>query len=140
MFRKASAVNLDIFKINQHELVQEWSQDIVHGLLEGGRCVTQSKGHENELIVTIPCSESGLVRIVGMYTNLVIARSKVNLGEESRSSDFVQHLVNAWQWITIIDSQLIQGSLVHAHTHRPFLFPYEEDRCAVGCSSVAPFS
>jgi hypothetical protein len=43
------------------------------------------------------------------HLDLMIARTKVNLGEVDGPMQFVHQLINPWYWVSVFDGLFIQG-------------------------------
>ena len=50
-------------------------KDIIHEALEGGGGITQAKGHDQKLIVTLVSSKGSLGYVSFLHTYLVVART-----------------------------------------------------------------
>jgi hypothetical protein len=67
---------------------------MVHEALESGGGITQTKGHDQKLIVAL-MSVKGCLGNVGLFhTYLVIAREKIKFGKELGATQFIQEVIN----------------------------------------------
>jgi len=66
-----------------------------------------------------------------MDTELVVSHLKVEFGEDLRALHLFQHLINAWQWKTVLDCDVVELSVVDDWSTCAILLPYEEEG---GCS------
>ena len=60
--------------------------------MEGG--VTQTKGHDQKLIVALMSVKGGLGNVGLFHTYLVIARAKIKFGKELGATQFIQKVIN----------------------------------------------
>jgi hypothetical protein len=67
---------------------------MVHEALEGGGGVTQTKGHDQKLIVALMSVKGHLGDVVLFHTYLVVARAKIKFGEELGATQFIQEVIN----------------------------------------------
>lgn len=58
-------------------------------------------------------SKCGLVHIFICHSNLMIARSEIQFGEDMGAFKFVKQLINNWNWKFILDCYLIKRSVVY---------------------------
>jgi hypothetical protein len=49
-------------------------EDMIHEALEGGRCITQAKGNDQVLIVTIMSLKGSLGNVIILHMYLVVAK------------------------------------------------------------------
>lgn len=68
---------------------KKWSKHIIHGGLECGWQVDKSKGHDYELVVAIVSSESPLVNVTTVHSNLMVLSTKIQLGKNYYSSKLI---------------------------------------------------
>ena len=52
-------------------------EDMIHEALEGGGGITQAKGHDQKLIVSLMSSKGSLGNICLFHTYLVVAQTKI---------------------------------------------------------------
>jgi hypothetical protein len=84
VLRPRGAVDKNVIKENKHKPAQLWSEDVVHQSLKGRRGVEEAKRHHQELEVAMMSPKRRLGDIIRVHPHLVVARSKVKLGEEAR--------------------------------------------------------
>ena len=76
-------IDEDVIKDDQNEVPQEGPEYFIHQCLECGRSIPEAKWHDQKLIVAIICAESCFRDIILMNPNLVIPRTKIQLGEKT---------------------------------------------------------
>ena len=78
--------------------------------------IRQSKGHHCKLKVPITRPERCLGDICLPNPQLMVTSAKVYLGVDSRSSQLIKQIVNPRQWVSILDRNLVQLSVVNAQS------------------------
>jgi hypothetical protein len=68
-------------------------EDMVHEALKGGVGVTQTKGHDQKVIVALMSVKGHLGNVELFHTYLVIARAKIKFGEELGATQFIQEVI-----------------------------------------------
>ena len=68
------------------------------------------------LIKTVPSGERGLRNIFLLYLELMISGPQINFGEYFGPAELIKQIVNPWQWILVFDGDVIQLSVVYAHS------------------------
>ena len=97
----------DVIKVNFDTLVQEQHKYLVHVLLEAWQSICKSESHNFHLIWPEQCHEHGLPLVPRLDLDLVIPRLQIELSEEFQSMKLIHHFVNARQWVTILNGDLI---------------------------------
>ena len=110
MFSPCFTVDEDIIKKYQNEFLQIGSEYFIHQALECGRSISETKGHDQKLIVAIMCAKSYFRDISLMNPNLMIPRAKIQLGEKLST----MKLINNKNWKLILDGEVIKFSEVNA--------------------------
>ena len=101
-------------------MTKKRAEDMVHEALEGGGGITQTKGHDQKLIVAL-MSAKGRLRNVGLFhMALVIARAKIKFGEELGTTQFIQEVINDQNGKFVFDGEFIEGTEVRTHEPRTF--------------------
>jgi hypothetical protein len=65
-------------------------EDMIHETLESGGSITQAKGHDQELIVTLMSSKCSLGNVFLFHTYLVVARTKIKFSKVLSTTQFIQ--------------------------------------------------
>ncbi|SGZ11719.1 BQ5605_C028g10451 [Microbotryum silenes-dioicae] len=103
----------DVVEINEHGDVEKIAEDRVHEVLEGGRRVGETEGHDEALEVSIARSKC--------------ARAKVQFGVDFGAGVFGRGLQVEWEGVTIFASDLIEATVVHTQTKRSILLAHKQD-------------
>jgi len=73
-------------------------------------------------------AERRLVNVVGAHPHLVVAGTRVQLGEEVRAVEFVQEFVDDRDRERVLDREGVEGVVVDAKSPRTISFLDEEDQ------------
>ena len=72
-----------------------------------------------------------LVAVIRVYPYLVISAGQIQLGKDPCTMEFIQQILNIWQWVSVLGGYLIQASVINTHSEsRVWLF-HEDNRCCV---------
>lgn len=97
-------------------MADEGLQHIVHECLKCYRCISEAKGHDEELKVTSVRPKGGLGDVIRMHAHLMVPAAQVDLGEELGTLQFVQELINHWYWKFVLHDGVVEGTVVDAET------------------------
>jgi len=78
----------DVIQEDKDKLTQQWTQDVIHQALKGGRGVGKAKTHDPKLKMPMVSLKSCFVFILDSHPYLVIPRPHVQLGEIFCTSQF----------------------------------------------------
>ena len=106
-------IDEDIIKEDQNEVSQVGPKYFIHQFLEHGRGICEAKWHAKKFIMAIMCAESCFRDIIRMDPNLVIPRTKIQLGEKMSTMELIQKLINNGNWKFILDCDVIRCSKVN---------------------------
>ena len=53
VFVEGGGVDCDVIDVNMHDFPNHISKDIVHCMLESGRCIAESKGHAGVFVMSV---------------------------------------------------------------------------------------
>ena len=84
MLNPCFAIDEDIIKEDQNEVPQEGPKYYIHQFLECGRRISDAKGHDQKLIVSIICAKIRFRDVVLMNLNLVIPRMEIQRSSGGR--------------------------------------------------------
>ena len=112
--RPCGAVDEDVIEKHKDEPAEEDAQNVVHERLERRWGIAQPERHHKELVEAVMCAERRLGDVVGVHADLVVARTKVQLGEEPGTVQLVQQLVDHRDRVRILDGDGVEGSVVDA--------------------------
>ena len=97
----------DIIKEDLNKVSQVGPTYFIHQYLECGRNICEAKWHDQKFIVAIMCAESCFRDIILMNSNLVIPRTKIQLGEKMSTmkliKKLIKKLINNRNWKLMLD-------------------------------------
>jgi hypothetical protein len=102
-----------IDKDNHYEFVELRHEHGVHEVHEVGWGIRETKGHYQELVKTITSGESGFRNVTRSNFDLMVTRTKVNLGENSGSSQLIKKNIDSGKRIFVLDGDCIERSVIH---------------------------
>ena len=114
MLRPFFTIDEDIIKEDQNEVSQVGPKYFIHQCLERGRSICESKWHDQKFIMAIMCAKNCFRDIIRMDPNLVIPRTKIQLGEKMSTMELIHKLINNRDWKLILDCDVIKCSKVDA--------------------------
>jgi hypothetical protein len=135
MVIKGLGVDEDIIHVDQNKLANSVSKELIHSTLESGRGVAQPKRHDKPFIVTNGSGKSCLGNISRLDLDLMIAGGKIQGSEVLRTIKHVQEVINTGKGISILDSDLVQGTIIHTHPQSTILFTNKENGGTIGRSA-----
>src|ERR1043165_6683604 len=112
----ASGVYEYVINEYHHKFVQEIHEDIVHHSHEVSWGVRQTKRHDREFIQAISGGECRLGDVFLPDLQLIIAGTKIYLGEYSGTLELIKQIINAGQQVFVLDGDFLQGAVVHTHS------------------------
>lgn len=115
VFLHISQVYQDVVKVDNTELVEEFTQYIIHEVLDCCRCIGQSERYNEKFKELIAAAECCFLLITFLYADLVEVIAEVDFGEVSSPLDLVQGFFHAGQGISIFFSNIIKGPVVYKH-------------------------
>ena len=108
MLNPCFTIDEDIIKEDQNKVSQVGTEYFIHQFLECGRSNCEAKWHDQKLIVAIKCAKSCFRDIILMNPNLVIPRTKFQLGEKMSTMKLIKNLINNINWKLIINCDVIK--------------------------------
>ena len=73
--------------------------------------------------MSITGPECCLGNIRGLDTDLMVSRTKINLGKDGSTSELIQKVINSGQRILVLNGDLIKLTIINAQAHSTvFLF------------------
>jgi hypothetical protein len=109
------AVYEDIVNVHDDAFVEEGAEDVLDQGLEGGRSVGKAEWHDLVLEVAVTGAERGLLDVVFMDPDLVVARTEIDLGEDLGAMELVGEVINEGDGEPVLDGDGIQGTIINAH-------------------------
>jgi hypothetical protein len=102
--------------------MEERTKDMIHETLKSGGGITETKGHDQELIVALMSDEMYLGDVFLFHTYLVVARMEVKFGKVLIPTEFIQKVIYEGNGEFILDGKFVEGKkLGHMHQVPSFL-------------------
>ena len=121
-----------IVKLHQHKVVNGTRRSHINKMLEGRRCIAQSKQKHSIIKYPISCDKCGLFTSMICQLDLVLATSQVNHGQKACLWQLVKQVIYARQWIDIFLCLSVQHSVINCHSQLPSLLPNEDYGSPIG--------
>jgi hypothetical protein len=126
MFFLVFGVDEDIIDKDHYEFVKLRHKHGVHEVHEVGWGIRETKRHYQELVKTVTSGESGFMNVTRSNFDLVVTRTKVDLGENFGSSQLIKKNIDSGKRIFVIDGDCIERSVIHTQSQATiFLFDEE---------------
>jgi len=103
-------------------------KDMIHEALEGEGSITQAKGHDQKIIVTLVSSKVhlGYVSFLHMYS--VVSRMQINFSEVLSTTQIIQKIINDRNGELVHDGELIEGMKFETHVPSTLFLKYYNHR------------
>jgi hypothetical protein len=121
-------IDENIIKENYDKMMEKRMEDMIHEALEGGEGITQAKGHEQKLIVTLVSLKGSLRYVSFFHTYLVVARTQIKFSGVLRTTQLIQEIINDRNVELVLDCELIEGTQVETHAPSTFFLNYHDHR------------
>jgi hypothetical protein len=119
-------VDEDIIDKDHYKFVELCHKHGVHEVHEIGWGICETKGHYQKLIETITSGEGSFRNVTRSNFDLVVTRTKVNVGEHFGSSQLIKKNINSGKRIFVLDGHCIERSVVNTQSQATiFLFDKE---------------
>jgi hypothetical protein len=127
MFFLAFGTNENIIDKDHDEFFELRHKHGVHVVHEVSWGIRETKRHYQELVKIIMSGESGFRNVTRSNFDLMITRTKVNLGEDFGSSQLIKKNIDSGKRIFVLDGDCIEQSVIHTHSQATiFLFDEKE--------------
>jgi hypothetical protein len=119
-------VDEDIIDKDHYEFVELRHKHGVHEVHEVGWGICETKGHSQELVESIMSGESSFRDVTMSNFDLVVTRTKIDLGENLGSSQLIKKNINSGKRIFVLDGYCIERLVVNTQPQATiFLFDKE---------------
>jgi len=93
---------------------------MIHEALEGGGGITQAKGHDQKIIVTLISYKGNLRNVYLFHMDMVVARIKIKFSKELGATQLIQEVINDKNGKFVFSGEFIEGVEVMTHAPRTF--------------------
>jgi hypothetical protein len=101
-------IDEDIIDTYHYEFVELHHKHGVHEVHEVGWGICETKGHHQELVKTITSGESSFRNVTRSNFDLVVTRTKIDLGENFDSSQLIKKNIDSGKRIFVLDGHYIE--------------------------------
>jgi hypothetical protein len=98
-------------------MTEKRMEDMIHEALESGGSITQTKGHDQKLIVALMSSKGSLRNVCLFHTDLVVARTKIKFSKELGATQFIQEVINDRNGKFVFNGEFVEGAK-SGHMHQ----------------------
>ena len=98
----------------KNKLVQILDENTLHETYECHRCISKTKWHLYESIMTISCPKNTLVIVLLFYSHLMIAQSQFDLQKHFGSLHLIKKIINLGRRVLVVDYHFIQLLVINA--------------------------
>jgi hypothetical protein len=111
-------IDQDVINEDHGKLVQLWHEYGVHQVHEMCRSIGESKRHNQILIQPVPGGQGSLRNVFRADLDLMITRTKIDLGKDFSTGKLIENNVDVGKWIFILDGDSIQKSVINTYPER----------------------
>src|SRR5277367_5733849 len=127
MFLESIRENEDVIQVDDAEDIEEITEAVVSISLKGCGSVGETEGHDEIFEVTITSTEGGLVFIAVCDAELVVCIGYIQARKLCSTFQTIEKLRNEWEGIAILDSDIVELSIINAETEGTIRLFDEED-------------
>lgn len=81
-----------------------------------------AKRHYKVLTMIVSCPECFLLNIFRLNSNMKIPRFQLNFGIYHNTSQLIHKMINPWERVFVLDSDLFKLTIIHMQPHIVILF------------------
>ncbi len=123
MVSQVPGVDENIIDVDNHEVVEELPEHLVHEFLEDGWGV-----RNNEIFIVAGRGNEGRLPFIAFPdSNEVICAPQVQLGEDACPTEFLESGRDQGNWIGKLDCLGVQSSVINTRPQAPVLLTHEEE-------------
>jgi hypothetical protein len=101
---------------------------MIHEALEGGGGITQAKGHDQELIVTLMSLKGSLGDVNFLHTYLVVTKMQIKFSDVLSTTQLIQDIINDRNGKLVLDGEFIEGMKVRTHASTTLFLEYHDQK------------
>jgi hypothetical protein len=127
MFFLIFGIDEDIIDKYHYEFVKLRHKHRVHEIHEVGWGICETKRHYQKLVKTVTSGESGFRNVTRSNLDLMVTRTKVDLGENFGSTQLIKKNIDSGKRIFVLDGNCIERSVIHTQSQAT-IFLFDEER------------
>jgi hypothetical protein len=97
-------------------MTEKRMEDLIHEALKGGGGITQTKGHDQKLIVALMISKGSLGNVFLFHMYLVVSQVKIKFSKELGTTQFIQEVINDRNGKFVFKGKFVEGTKVRTHS------------------------
>jgi len=105
---------------------------MIHEALESGGSITQAKGHDQKLIVSLMSYKGSLRNVCLLHTDLVVSQMKIKFSKEPGAAQFIQEVINDRNGKFVFNREFVEGAEVRTHAPITFFLKDHDHKRRVG--------
>jgi hypothetical protein len=114
--------------------MEERMKNMIHETLKSGGGITETKMHDQELIVALTSAECSLGNVILFHTYLVVARTNTKFGKVLSPIEFIQKVIYDRNGEFVLDGKFVEGIKIRTHAPCDFLLEDHDNRGRIGAS------
>src|SRR4051812_31360204 len=122
----------NVINVHNDRLIEEGAEDVLDQGLECGGSIGETERHHLVLVVAVARAEGGLLDVLFVDSDLVVAPMQVDLGEYFGTEEAVGEVVDEGNGEAVLDGDVVQGTVVDAHLEGTIFLLDKDDRGAKG--------
>jgi hypothetical protein len=122
MFFLVFGIDEDIIDKEHYEFVELRHKHGVHEVHEVCWGIHETKGHYQEIVKTVTSGESGFRNVTRPNFDLMITRTKVDLGENFGSRQLIKKNIDSRIRIFVLDGECIERSVIQTQSQATIFF------------------
>jgi len=91
---RVGQINENVIEVDHHTNIKEVCKDLIHKMLESGRCITEAKRHDLVFEGAIACVEHHFPFVSSGNSNEVVCSSKIKLCKSFGGVEAVKEVGN----------------------------------------------
>jgi hypothetical protein len=107
-------------------------EKMIHEALESGESITQTKGHDQKLIVALMSSKGSLRNVFLFHKDLVVSRMKIKFSKELGATQFIQEAINDRNGKFVFNGEFVEGEKIKTHAPSALFIHDHDHRRRVG--------
>jgi hypothetical protein len=107
-------------------MMEERMKDMIHETLKSGGGITQAKGYDHDLIVTLMSSKESLGNVFLFHVYIVVAITKIKFGKVMSTTQLIQNAINVKNGKFVFDCDFIEGVKIRKHVLSALFLEYHD--------------
>ncbi|KXN87128.1 hypothetical protein AN958_09171 [Leucoagaricus sp. SymC.cos] len=116
VFSGVVRVDEDVVQIDRNADIKEVAEDVIHEMLESGRCVSKTEGHNQPFKGAVASLKSSFPLIAFGDADEMVGMSEIYLGVQAGFAGSIQEVRNKRERVTILFSNVVEAAEINAET------------------------